>query len=68
MNQVAAYWQLGKMGLWPAVEAEFRRHVFAEAEQRSRSGLVQHRPRLEARKARLAIYTRTLERKEQGEA
>jgi hypothetical protein len=62
VNATDAYWALGKAGLWEAAEAEFRRRVFAE--QRSRSGVTRHFPRLEARKARLAIYTRTLEKEE----
>jgi hypothetical protein len=46
-NLVPLFWQL--KGDYAAWEAEFRRRVLAEAEQRSRSGLGRPTPRLEWR-------------------
>jgi hypothetical protein len=59
MNPVGLFWQTAGAGQWDAIEAEIRRRAF---------GVARHFPRLEARKARLAIYTRTLEKEERGEA
>lgn len=56
MNPISVYWETAKAGTWPAIEAEFRRRAFKERPA--------PRPRLERRRAQLAILTHVLEREE----